>query len=153
MEKDEQQQNMQAPQMPQQQGGGMENYQFLNNQESINIDDVNAYFISDAQMALNAAKSAKIKQKVELLEVFTGCETKNRYNVILNFPNGTNAFLFKAKEESDCCSRNCVHPSDRPLNMKIKYIRQPNQFNGLTYDDCDYNFEKPCTCSCFCLSR
>lgn len=81
---------------------------FLNENEKISIDDINTVLINDAQMALNAATSVKIKQKIELLEVLTGCETKNRYNVILNFPNGATALLFKCKEDSNWCSRNCV---------------------------------------------
>jgi hypothetical protein len=84
------------------------NYGFLNETEHITIDDKKFMLVSDAHLALNAANSAYIKQKVELLEILTGCETKNRYNVILNFPNLTSAFLFKCKEESSCLSRNCV---------------------------------------------
>ena len=83
-------------------------YEFLNKTEKCYIDDIEAYFISDSKLALGAATSVVIKQKVELLEVLTGCETKNRYSVILNFPNGTSAFLFKCKEDSSWCSRNCV---------------------------------------------
>jgi hypothetical protein len=91
-------------------GTEMKEYGFLNNQDKIALpgDDVDFVFINDAQLALQASESAWIKQKVELLEVLTGCETKNRYNVILNFANNTSAFMFKCKEESDCCSRNCV---------------------------------------------
>lgn len=68
----------------------------------------NAFFASDYIMALRNAKSAFIKQKVELLEVLTGCETKNRYSVYLRYDNGVNALLFKCKEESTWCSRNCL---------------------------------------------
>ena len=82
-------------------------YGYLNQTEKIEMDDIDCCFTKDAQLALSASNSAYIKQKIDLLEVFTGCETKNRYNVILNFPNGPSAFLFKCKEESDCCSRNC----------------------------------------------
>ena len=83
-------------------------YGFMNQQEKMGIDDVDCVFVNDAQLALQAAESAYIKQRVELLEVLTGCETKNRYNVILNFANGTSAFVFKCKEDSGCCSRQCV---------------------------------------------
>ena len=83
-------------------------YNFLNQRENISMDDINACFVTDYKLALNAANSAFIKQKIEILEVLTGCETKNRYNVFLNFPNGTSAFAFKCKEESHCCSRLCL---------------------------------------------
>lgn len=159
-----------APSQPQ-------GYGFLNEKETFCIDDVNACFITDAQLALNAASSAYIKQRIELLEALTGCETKNRYNVMLNFPNGTSAFIFKCKEDSDCCSRNCIRlvfyiilsiinllyfycfivlifsASDRPMEMKIKYVQQVNQLNYTNYKECDYHLQKPCTCSCFCFSR
>jgi len=68
----------------------------------------NAFLTSDYILALRNAKSAFIKQKIELLEVLTGCETKNRYSVYLRYENGVNALLFKCKEESSWCARNCI---------------------------------------------
>jgi hypothetical protein len=70
--------------------------------------NIDAFFTSDYILALRNAKSAFIKQKVELFEVLTGCETKNRYSVFLRYDNGINALLFKCKEESSWCSRNCL---------------------------------------------
>lgn len=67
-----------------------------------------AFYASDYLLALRNAKSAFIKQKVELFEVLTGCETKNRYSVYLRYDNGVNALLFKCKEESSWCARNCL---------------------------------------------
>ena len=67
-----------------------------------------AHFTNNYMSALRNAKSAFIKQKVELLEMLTGCETKNRYNVYLTFPNGHNALVFKCKEESGCLARQCL---------------------------------------------
>lgn len=70
--------------------------------------DMNAMFETNSYMnALEKADFAFIKQKVELLEVMTGCETKNRYKVFVRYPDGSNLYLFKAKEDSDCCSRQC----------------------------------------------
>lgn len=83
-------------------------YKFLNKLESVKIDDIKAFFISDVSQALKAASSVLIKQKVELFEVLTCYETKNRYNVILNFPDGSFGHLFKCKEQSNYFSRNCV---------------------------------------------
>lgn len=57
--------------------------------------------------ALERTNFAFIKQKIELLEVVTNFETKNRYNVFIRNPDGTTTFLYKAKEESGCCARNC----------------------------------------------
>ena len=55
-----------------------------------------------------------IKQKVEVLEIVTGFETANKYEVLNNL--GQN--VYKAKEDSDCCTRNCCG-SGRCLDMSI----------------------------------
>ena len=65
-----------------------------------------------------------IKQKVEILEAVTGFETANKYevlnsmgqNVSVNEPHFistiylVNLQVYKAKEDSDCCTRNCCGP-------------------------------------------
>ena len=48
-----------------------------------------------------------IKQKVELFEVITGCETKNRYNIFIRNYDGSFLYLFKVKENSNFCVRFC----------------------------------------------
>lgn len=58
--------------------------------------------------ALARSNYAFIKQKIELLEVVSNIETKNRYNVFIKNPDDTVLFLYKAKEESGCCSRQCI---------------------------------------------
>jgi len=55
-----------------------------------------------------------VKQKVELLEAFLGCEGKNKYKIL----NSAGQELFKAKEDTDCCTRNCLGPN-RPFDMEI----------------------------------
>ena len=81
-----------------------------------------------------------IQQRVELLEAFTSCETKNRYHItpipagaIPDPARGTlpetwlqhfraqNEFapLLKAKEESECCQRQCCTPI-RKFDMAFK---------------------------------
>lgn len=55
-----------------------------------------------------------VRQKVELLEVLTDFETKNKYLVT----NTLGQKVYFAGEESDCCSRNCCGPI-RPFQMKI----------------------------------
>ncbi len=56
-----------------------------------------------------------VKQKVELLEAFLGCETKNKYKI----KNSMGQDIYKAKEETDCCTRNLCGPI-RPFEMTIK---------------------------------
>ena len=49
-----------------------------------------------------------IKQKFELLEAFTGCETENKYEVFASDKDGDKQkkmTLFKCKEKSDCLMR------------------------------------------------
>lgn len=83
-------------------------YEFINTSETIEMDNIKANFVTDYKLALGPAKSALLKQKIQLLEIITGCEAKNRYNVFLKYPNDTYSYIFKCKEESDCCSRNCI---------------------------------------------
>ncbi|XP_014467349.1 PREDICTED: phospholipid scramblase 2-like [Dinoponera quadriceps] len=55
-----------------------------------------------------------VNQKVELLEVFTGFETKNRYAIM----DVTGKPVFYAAEESDVCSRLCLG-SARPCDFSV----------------------------------
>ncbi|XP_055607416.1 phospholipid scramblase 1 isoform X1 [Uranotaenia lowii] len=55
-----------------------------------------------------------VKQKVELLEAFTGFETANKYTV----KNTLGQKVYWAAEDTDCCTRNCCGPA-RPFDMKI----------------------------------
>ena len=55
-----------------------------------------------------------IKQKVEVLEAFTGFESANKYKVL----NSLGQEVFSAKEDTDCCTRQCCGPG-RPFEMNI----------------------------------
>lgn len=68
---------------------------------------MNMGFAPDPMAVLAEARTAIVKQQIELLEVFTGCETKNRYHVYITTHSGQFVYLFKCKEESDCCARMC----------------------------------------------
>ena len=63
-----------------------------------------------------------VEQKVEMLEVFTGFETENRYAIYLTGPDcqrgATQMPYFYAVEKSECCHRNCCG-SDRGFEMDI----------------------------------
>ncbi len=56
-----------------------------------------------------------MKQKIEMLEALLGCETKNKYKI----KNSMGQEVYKAKEETDCCTRMCCGPI-RPFDMTIK---------------------------------
>ncbi|CAH1774906.1 unnamed protein product, partial [Owenia fusiformis] len=55
-----------------------------------------------------------IHQQLELLEVVTGFETKNRYAI----KNSMGQQVYFAQEESDCCMRQCCGPQ-RGFTMHI----------------------------------
>jgi len=55
-----------------------------------------------------------VKQKVELLEAFTGFETANKYKVF----NSMGQLVYDAKEQTDCCTRQVCGPG-RPFDMSI----------------------------------
>ncbi|KAI1290050.1 Phospholipid scramblase 1 [Halotydeus destructor] len=55
-----------------------------------------------------------VHQKIELLEAILGCETNNKYEI----KNNLGQPVFKAKEDTDCCTRQCCGPM-RPFFMKI----------------------------------
>ena len=71
-----------------------------------------------------------IKQKLETLEIVTGCEIENKYNIYRK-KEGKNKKkgkkLWKAKEKSGCFSRNCLSNPCRAFDIKIKNITQSDE--------------------------
>ncbi|XP_043926049.1 phospholipid scramblase 2-like [Protopterus annectens] len=55
-----------------------------------------------------------VHQQIELLEILTGFETNNKYEI----KNSMGQRVYFAAEENDCCTRNCCGPG-RPFSMKI----------------------------------
>ena len=82
--------------------------------------------VPDALSELMEAKEVVVEQKIELMEVLTGCETPNRYNVYLLDKNKQKKFLFKCKEESNWFCRNCVPSSHRSFFLKMHHIVSSN---------------------------
>lgn len=95
-----------------------------------------------------------IKQKLEVLEVVTGCETPNLYKVYAADANGERVGkqkpIFKCKEKSECCQRICCPGNCRAFKMKVKNYQKK-------MGDDDKNlfmiFSRPFKCTCFCLNR
>lgn len=76
-----------------------------------------------------------VKQKVELMEAFTGFETKNKYEI----KNTMGQDVYKAKEDTDCCTRMWCGPA-RPFDMIIRD----------NYDNEVIHLNRPLRCSsCF----
>ena len=101
------------------------------------------------ELAMNS--EVVVEQKIELLEVISGCESANRYNVYLLDKDKTKKFLFKCKEESSWCCRNFVPSSSRPFRLRMLHIKnsnkKPNYNKPLT------DFERPYQCSCCCICK
>ncbi|XP_054691096.1 phospholipid scramblase 1 isoform X1 [Grus americana] len=55
-----------------------------------------------------------IHQQIELLEILTGFETNNKYEI----KNTLGQRVYFAAEDNDCCTRNCCGPS-RPFTIRI----------------------------------
>jgi hypothetical protein len=64
--------------------------------------------VKDPLEAIKDAKSVYVKQVVELFEMMTGYEIPNRYHVYAKDNDDNLTYLFKAKEESGYCVRNCT---------------------------------------------
>jgi hypothetical protein len=92
-----------------------------------------------------------IKQKMELLEVVSGCETENKYHVFTLDKSGKKKGqrLFKCKEKSSCCARQCMSGDCRPFRMEISTL--------VRGEDDEYEpflrLERECKCTCLCFQR
>lgn len=92
-----------------------------------------------------------MKQKMELVEVLTGCETENKYFVYQKKKGEVKKKgkkLYKCKEKSGCYSRNCLSTICREFKMKIENLAD----NEEQTEDC-LILEKPCTCTMLCCNR
>lgn len=84
-----------------------------------------------------------IKQKFETIESITGCETPNIYKVYEADANGnkiSSKILFKCKEKSNCCVRNCLPGSARPFTMVVKNKSDKDRESGNNRDDSNFLF-------------
>ncbi len=119
------------------------------------ITDASQIKFSDPLELLEHAHGAYIKQKVEMYEIVTGCETKNRYTICLRLKNWNKLYkTFKCKEESSWCMRNCCSGEGREFKMLIKY--SPNGINdkGDDYSShCFAELDRPYKCTCCNLNR
>ena len=107
--------------------------------------------VPNALNELMEAKEVVVEQKIELMEVLTGCETPNRYNVYLLDKSKQKKFLFKCKEESNWFCRNCVPSSNRSFYLKMHHIISSNKKTD--YKKTIADFDRPFMCTCFCCCR
>jgi hypothetical protein len=107
--------------------------------------------VSDYQKELINNQEVVIEQKIELLEILSGCETANRYNVYLLDKNKQKKFLFKCKEESSWFCRNCLPSNTRAFILKMIHIKNSSKEND--YKKNIAIFERPFKCTCLCCFR
>ncbi|NWU97733.1 PLS1 scramblase, partial [Upupa epops] len=77
-----------------------------------------------------------IHQQIELLEILTGFETNNKYEI----KNTLGQRVYAAAEDNDCCTRNCLGPS-RPFSLRI----MDNMGREVI------TLQRPCRCSSCCF--
>jgi len=77
-----------------------------------------------------------IHQKIELAEVFLGCEFNNKYEI----KNSMGQQIYRAKEDTDCCTRQCCGPG-RPFEMAITD----------NFDREVIHLSRPFRCGCACF--
>lgn len=102
-------------------------------------------YVEDPMVELNSCTSVLIKQQAEFLEAMFGCETANRYHVFGQTPQGFKA-LFKCREKSNWCMRNCFPSNQREFNMEIEHIT----FNQILNPFATAYKPFKCTFCCFC---
>ena len=101
---------------------------------------------------LGACTQALIEQQFELLEVLSGCETKNRYNVFI-LQGGGKIPLFNCKEESGWCERNCCPSDSRPFTMKMNHVVGTNVMTQQDFTHPYITFQRDFKCTCLCFER
>jgi len=90
---------------------------------------------------LNSLDRILVQQKMELCEVITGWEQKNKYQIC----NSNGEEIFFMREENSCCTRQCCGPN-RPFNF---HVTDPAGLEVL-------HFKRDCVCApcgwpnCFC---
>ena len=108
--------------------------------------------VEDAFTILMNNDEIVIEQKLELLEVLTGCSTKNRFNIwVLDKNDKTKKYLFKAKEESYACCRKFVPKSCRKFFLRLVHYSNSNKEINYKRTICDVErkFRPTCLFCCF----
>lgn len=84
-----------------------------------------------------------VKQKVSWGQVVTGIEAANSYSVF-DIADKRGEPLFKCKEKSGFCARQCLSGATRPFEIRIE--------NRVTNQLC-MRFSRECTCTCGPFNR
>jgi len=103
----------------------------------------------DLSKKLTGMQGAFVKQKIDLLQVLTGCQRNNKFEVY-DMQNGerTGKAQFIWREQSGCYSRMCLPGDCRPLDMYVDNIQYGNQ-----QDQVVLHINRPCKCTFYCFNR
>lgn len=117
----------------------------------------------DGMEILKNLNSVWIQQRPQYLESLGCCEIENVYSIF----NGKDAedkeklkcedgALFRCKEQSSCCQRQCCTSAVRAFHMEISYKRV--QFDSASQSYMQnwapfLRLERDYKCTCFCLNR
>ena len=85
-------------------------------------------YADDPLIALENFSSVLIKQKPNLLNAITGCQSSNRFHVIGKTNENQLKYLFKCKEYTSCFIKNFCNVNNRSFKMKIKHIANEYDF-------------------------
>lgn len=118
----------------------------------INFMGVQMQLVQDPMIVLAQSNVCYIKQSMDLLEILSGCEMPNRYNVFCkNSMTGQVTYLFRCKEESDMCTRLYCRGDSRPFKMRMKHVVNPQMDDN--FMNTFATFDRPYKCTCCCLER
>jgi len=86
-----------------------------------------------------------------MAEVMTGCEAENTYYVYPLSKDGEKKGkkLFKCKEKSSCCARQCMSGECRPFQLKINLEDDSEELDAEPF----LLIDRPCKCTCYCCNR
>lgn len=143
------QQNMQMQQQQmQQQNMAMQQQMMAQQQQLAVLNEELEYKSLDKKMD-SFEHGIIVKQKMDLLEMLSGCERPNEYEVFRRKAGGGKKGKkeFKYKEKSTCYERQCMTGSCKPFRMKCI-----NEQKVKDDDVCMFN-EKECKCTCLCCNR
>ena len=104
------------------------------------------------QSKINRLGGILVKQRMNMMEVITGCEMESIFDIFEKHPSEEKIRgkrLWRAIEESTCLQRNCVAQNCRSFKLKILNV----QGGPIENEPICLTMERPCSCSCFCMNR
>ncbi|KAL4469075.1 hypothetical protein ABPG72_007754 [Tetrahymena utriculariae] len=145
-------QQQQYAQQPYGQGYGQ---QGMPNIQMMPVQQYAVIAIQNGLQKLASAQGIFIEQRFEAIQALTGCQTPNIYKVFPADINGiqtSGQTIFKCKELSNCCVRQCIAPSCRPFDMAV--TNQQGQIDcGQLSSSTFIQMQRPFKCTCCCWNR